>query len=87
MEHEILLSYTSGIYLICDYVMDSGRFSSLCACTSTSREWTGIYQARDWQLRKRFCIANITSEINCHFKKVFDKFLNVYYCENLCKMF
>ena len=23
----------------------------------------GIYQARDW-LRKRFCIANITSEIN-----------------------
>ncbi len=21
-----------------------------------------------------FCIANLTSEINCHFKKVFDKF-------------
>ncbi len=35
---------------------------SLCACASTSRELTGIYQPRDW-LRKRFCIANITSEM------------------------
>ncbi len=33
-----------------------------------------ICQARDW-LRKIFCIANITSEINCHFKKFLTIFI------------
>ena len=52
--------------------MDVGWISSLCACACTIREWAGIYQARYWL--RGFCIANLTSEINCHFKKVFDKF-------------
>ncbi len=63
--------------------MDGGWFSSLGACASTSREWTGIYQARDW-LRKRFIIANITSEISCHFMCFY---VNVYYCEKVGEMF
>ena len=37
--------------LVCKWTVDIGWFSSLCACASTNREWTGIYQARAW-LRK-----------------------------------
>ena len=67
-ELTVCYSVIAECKVILHYVMDSGWFSSLCACASKSREWTVIYQARDW-LRERFCIANITSEINCHFKK------------------
>ena len=51
------------------WTVDVGWFSSLCACATKRRGWTGIYHARDWQ--KTISIVDITSEINCHFKQFF----------------